>query len=198
MRGSFIAFEGGDACGKSTQARLLAERMDALLTREPGGTAVSEQVRELVLHSDLAMDDRTEALLMAASRAQLVAEVIRPALEAGRSVVTDRYIGSSLAYQGYGRGLPVNEVRQLSVFATRDLWPDLIVLIDLPVGVARARLSGERDRIESSDDTFHERLRVGYLELAAADPDRWAVVDGTGTLDEVTAQVDAVLAQRLS
>ena len=192
----FVAFEGGDACGKSTQAKVLAESLGALLTREPGGTPISERLRELVLDPEAILDDRTEALVMAASRAQLVAEVIRPALESGQSVVTDRYIGSSLAYQGYGRGLPLDAVRYLSEFATDQLWPDLIVLIDIPVEVARERMRGPKDRIERSADDFHQRLRDGYLALAAADPQRWSVVDGTGSPDEVTALVHEEVSRR--
>lgn len=198
MTGRFIAFEGGDASGKSTQAKRLAEKMGALLTREPGGTPVSERLRELVLDPTAEMCDRTEALVMAASRAQLVADVIRPTLASDTDVVTDRYIGSSLAYQGFGRGLALPDVRALSVFATDDLWPDLIVLIDVPVEVASARRQGPPDRIEKSSSDFHERLRQGYLELAAAEPDLWVIVDGTGTPDEVAGAVDEVVATRLS
>lgn len=198
MRGRFIAFEGGDGSGKTTHARRVAAHRNAMFTREPGGTAVSESLRELLLDPDVAVSPRAEALLMAASRAQLVAEVIAPALERGIDVVTDRFLASSLAYQGYGTGLPVDEVRSLSVFATAGLLPELNVLIDVPVDQSLARLAGRPDRFEGEDRAFHERVREGYLQLAAAEPDRWVVIDGRGSLEEVGALVDEALAQRLS
>ena len=136
----FIVFEGGEGTGKSTQAALLAQRLGATLTHEPGGTELGAHLREVLLSERTRrLDDRAEALLMAADRAQHVAEVVRPALAAGRHVVCDRYIGSTLAYQGYGRGLPVVELRRLSSWAAGDLWPDLIVLLDVPREVARRR-----------------------------------------------------------
>ncbi|HVM02088.1 MAG TPA: dTMP kinase, partial [Acidimicrobiales bacterium] len=184
-----IAFEGGEACGKSTQAALLASRLGAVLTREPGGTAVGERVRAVLLDRSVAgLDARAEALLMAAARAQHVAEVVRPALAAGRDVVTDRFSHSSLAYQGFGRGLPVDEVRRLSEWATGGLWPDVVVLLDLPAGEADAR-RGRPDRFEAEGAEFHRRVEAGFRALAAADPARWRVVDGTGTIDEVAARV---------
>ena len=193
-RGRFIALEGGEASGKSTQAARLAAGLDAVLTREPGGTAVGERIREVLLdtaHAEL--DSRAEALLMAAARAQHVAEVVRPALEAGRHVVTDRFTGSSLAYQGYGRGLPVDEVRRLSAWATGGIEPDLVVLLDVPDAVAAARLGPERDRLESESAEFHLRVIAGYRALAAEEPGRWVVVDGTGSVDEVAARVRAAV-----
>ena len=198
MTGRFIAFEGGEASGKSTQAQLLASALDAALTREPGGTGVGERIRELFLHADVSVDARAEALLVAAARAQHVAELIRPALAAGRHVVTDRYIGSSLAYQGYGRGLPVEEVRQLSEWATEGLWPDLVVLLDVPDDVAAARI-GERgrDRMESAGRDFHRRVAEGFRSLAAAESDRWVVVDGRGRIEDVAAAVAAAVHDRL-
>jgi len=189
VRGRFIAFEGGDATGKSTQARLLAERLGALLTREPGGTEVGERVRELVLERGLSVMPRTEALLMAAARAQHVAQVIEPTLAAGRSVVTDRFTASSLAYQGVGRGLDISEVAALSAFATGGLQPDLVVLLDLPLDVAAARLSSEPDRMEMEDAPFHARVAAAYRQLAAADPDGWAVVPADAPVDEVAERV---------
>lgn len=188
-----IAFEGGEACGKSTQAGLLAARLGAVLTREPGGTAVGERVRAVLLDPAVTgLDARAEALLMAAARAQHVAEVVAPALAAGRDVVTDRYAHSSLAYQGYGRGLSLDEVRRLSDWATGGRWPDLVVLLDLPSSEAEAR-RGRPDRFEAESGEFHRRVEAGFRELAAADPDRWRVVDGRGTVEEVAARVwDAV------
>src|SRR4051794_32740747 len=177
MRGRFVAFEGGEACGKSTQASRLAARLDAVLTREPGGTPLGERVRGIFLDPATGdVDGRAEALLVAAARAQHVADVIEPALASGRDVVTDRFTGSSLAYQGFGRGLPLDEVRRLSAFASAGLEPDVYVLLDVPADVAAARLGADRDRMESAGDAFHDRVRHGYAELAASDG--WVVVDG--------------------
>lgn len=187
----FIAFEGGEGSGKSTQARLLAEVLGAVLTHEPGGTALGRRIRSLVLDPDggHAVDRRAEALLMAADRAQHVAEVIRPALDAGRDVVSDRFSGSTLAYQGYGRGLELDDLAWLSRWASGGLEPDLVVLLDVPPEVAAGRLAGDPDRMESAGQAFHDRVAAGYRVLAADHPGRWVVVDGTGTVDEVAARV---------
>lgn len=194
VRGRLVALEGGEACGKSTQATLLAERLDAVLTREPGGTDVGGRIRELLLDTATAdLDARAEALLMAADRAQHVARVVRPALEAGRHVVTDRFIGSSLAYQGFGRGLSVDEVLRISLWATDGIDADAIVLLDVPDEVAAARLGEERDRLESEGADFHRRVLDGFRSLAAQDPARWIVVDGTGSVDEVAGRVAAAV-----
>lgn len=187
-RGIFVAFEGGEATGKSTQAARLASRIDAVLTREPGGTPVGEQIRSLLLDPANVVDARAEALLMAAARAQHVHDVIEPALASGRHVVTDRFTASSLAYQGSGRGLPLEEVRALSAFATAGLEPDLYVLLDVPPEVAAARRSREHDRMEAAGDAFHQRVRDAFLALALAD-DRWLVVDGSLPPDEVEQTV---------
>lgn len=197
MTGRLIAFEGGDGSGKTTQARLLADHLGALVTREPGGTPFGLRVRDLLLDPATgAVDARAEALLVAADRAHHVATVVRPALAGGRHVVTDRYVGSSLAYQGYGRGLDVDEVRRLSWWATCGLEPDLVVLLDVPVEVAAAR-AGPGDRFEDEAGAFHARVADGYRRLAAADPDRWLVVDGTAPVEEVAAAVRAAVGARL-
>lgn len=194
----FIVFEGGEASGKSTQSARLARRLGALHTREPGGTATGARLRELLLDArTTGLSDRAEALLMAADRAQHVAEVIRPALDAGRHVVCDRYIGSTLAYQGYGRGLGVDDLRRISQWASDELWPDLVVLLDVPPTVAAARADGEPDRLESAGDDFHDRVVQGYRALAAADPDRWVAVDGSAPVDVVEEAVLAAVASRL-
>lgn len=197
-RGLFIAFEGGEGSGKSTQAELLAARLGAVLTREPGGTEVGRRIRQLVLDAAVAdLDARAEALLMAADRAQHVAQVVAPALAAGRHVVTDRFSGSSLAYQGRGRGLPLEEIARLSAWAASGLQPDLVVLLDLPLDRSQERLGRQLDRMERQGREFHDRVLSGYRYLAAADPDRWAVVDGSGSIESVAATVARVVAGRL-
>lgn len=188
-RGVLIAFEGGEACGKSTQAAILAGRLGAVLTREPGGTAVGERVRDVLLDAAVVgLDPRAEALLMAAARAQHVAEVVGPALASGRHVVTDRFSHSSVAYQGYGRGLDLVEVRRLSDWATEGLWPDVVVLLKLPDGASLAAPAAP-DRFETEGGGFHEQVAAGFLAMAAGDPDTWRVVDAAGTVEEVAARV---------
>jgi len=203
-RGAFIAFEGGDGSGKSTQAALAAERWDAVLTRQAGGTPLGEQIRALTLHPDSAdLSLRAEALLYMADRAEHVDRLVMPALEAGRHVVTDRYAYSSLAYQGYGRGLDITELRHISDWAVAGLWPDLVVLIDVPVEVGARRLAhraNEADHYEALGLDLQHRVRGGYRELASADPGRWRVVDGVGSIDEVAGRtrfvIEAFLAGR--
>ena len=197
-RGRFVALEGGDGTGKSTQAGRLADALDALLTREPGGTALGEGIRHLVLDpAGPTIGRRAEALLMAAARAQHVEEVIEPALAAGRDVVTDRFIGSSVAYQGHGRELDPGEVHELSRWATVGLEPDLTVLLEVSEAVAAERLGLDLDRLESAGDAFHRRVAAGYLAQAAADPDRWVTVDASGSVDDVAAAVRAAVEARL-
>jgi dTMP kinase len=195
VSGRFIVFEGGEGTGKSTQAGLLAARLGAVLTHEPGGTGLGAQIRALVLGraSGFAVDDRAEALLMAADRAQHVAEVIRPVLARGTDVVSDRFTGSTLAYQGYARGLPVEELAWLSSWASGGLEPDLVVLLDVPESVALTRMKREPDRMEAAGSAFHRRVVEGYRSLAAADPARWRVVDGSGTVSDVEALVLAAV-----
>jgi dTMP kinase len=186
-----IAFEGGEGSGKSTQAARLAVRLGAVLTREPGGTPLGERIRSVVLDpSNGSVDPRAEALLMAAARAQHVADVIAPALERGETVVTDRYIGSSLAYQGHGHGLSVDELVQLSHWATDGRPADVVVLLLVPAEVAEDRLRRPTDRMERLGKKFHRRVAEGFAALAAANPDHWLVVDGDGTIDEVAARVN--------
>ena len=193
-----VALEGGEGAGKSTQAARLAERLVAVLTREPGGTAVGEAVRRLLLDPDGAgLDARTEALLFAADRAAHVARVIEPALAAGRSVVTDRYVESSLAYQAYGRGVPLEAVRALSAFATGGRRADVVVVLDVDPTLGSARRGRPPDRMEAEDAGFHDRVRAGFAELAAAEPERIAVVDASGTVDEVAGRVWAAVEARL-
>ena len=199
MTGHFIAFEGGEGSGKSTQARRLAERLgsQALLTFEPGDTPLGAEVRRLVLDSpELDIHERAEALLMAADRAQHVAEVIEPALDAGRTVICDRFAGSSIAYQGHGRQLPAAEVEQLSRWATHGRWPDLVVLLEVPPEAAASRLQRAKDRLESAGDDFHRRVHDGFLLQAMEDPDRWAIIDGTRSPDEVADAIWTIVSIR--
>jgi dTMP kinase len=197
--GRFIALEGGEGCGKSTQARRLAEHLGARLTREPGGTPAGERLRDIVLDPATGeLDFRAEVLLIAAARADHVAAVIRPALERGEDVVTDRYVASSLAYQGHGRRIPVAEVAQVNDWATGGLKPDLTILLEVSAAVAAERMDADLDRLEAVGDGFHERVADGYRALAAADPDAWAVIDGAGTVDEVFARVLVAVEEHLS
>lgn len=198
MRGTYIAFEGGEGSGKSTQAARLAERLGAALTREPGGTELGSRIRDLLLDRDTVdLEDRAEALLVAADRAQLLPEVVLPALEQGRHVVSDRSSYSTLAYQGHGRGLPLDELRRICDWACLGRWPDLVVLVDVPVELGRGRMTGDHDRMEQAGLAFHERVREGYQALAAAEPHRWVVVDGTPPVDVVEAAVLAAVQDRI-
>lgn len=199
VTGRLIALEGIDGCGKSTQAHILAETLDAVLTHEPGATALGHVLRDLLLDPTRpALVPRAEALLMAADRAQHVDEVIRPALAEGRWVVTDRFSGSTLAYQGWGRGLATDPLRQVVAWATGGIEPDLSVLVDVPLEVARHRIgSVTPDRLERLDADFHERVRHGFVTLARADTTHWAVVDGTGEVAAVADEIAKVVAERL-
>jgi dTMP kinase len=197
--GRLIALEGVDGCGKSTQALRLARAIGALSTAEPGATQLGATLRTLLLDPELPpVSERAEALLMAADRAQHVDEVIRPALETGRWVVTERFSGSTLAYQGYGRGLDLDELRRLVLWATGGIEPDLTILLDVSPSLARGRRDLERaDRLERLDAGFHGRVRDGYRALAEADADTWVVVDAGGDVEVVAQQLLAVVRGRL-
>lgn len=201
MRGTFIVFEGPDGSGKSTQARALAERLQAggvrvLLTREPGGTEIGERLRGIVLDiANATMRPTTEALVYSAARAQLVEDVIRPALELGTCVVCDRFSASTLAYQGGGRGLDRAQLTELQRFTTGGLEPDIQLLLDLPVeqGLRRRYAEGAVNRLDSADLEFHRRVRDFYLKLAAEDPEGWRVVDATGDPDAIATSIGACI-----
>lgn len=185
LPGLFIAFEGGEGAGKSTQEGLLAELLVArgatvVRTREPGGTAAGEAIRHVLLSPDYeGLDPRAEALLFAAARGEHVARVVRPALAQGAVVICDRYLDSSVAYQGVGRGLGVERVRDLSLWAAHGLLPDLTVLLDVDPEVGLARFA-ERDRLEAEPLAYHQAVRQGFLDLAAAEPHRYLVVPADG------------------
>ena len=202
MRGKFITFEGPEGGGKSTHVRELAEQLRAegktvLVTREPGGTRLAELIRGLVREE---VEDppvtRCEVLLFIAARAQVVSEVIRPALARGEWVICDRFADSTFAYQGYGRGIDVGLLKNFNDLATEGLVPDLTILLDVPPETSKARLAERQaatatsaDRIEQAGDMFHRRLRDGFLELAKAEPDRFVVIDSSGPREEVADRV---------
>ena len=204
-RGVFITLEGGDGSGKTTQAELLREWLSGegrtvLRTREPGGTEVGVEIREIVLHHRGDISPRAEALLYAADRAHHVATVVRPALERGEVVIQDRYIDSSVAYQGVGRVLDPEAVRSLSEWATEGLAPDLTILLDLDADAARGRLDEARtryDRLESEASEFHDRVRAAYLALAEAEPGRFLVVDAARPVDEIAGDIRGRVAHLL-
>jgi len=195
--GLFLTFEGGDGSGKSTQAALLEQWLTAqgrtvVRTREPGGTDVGDEIREIVLHRRGHIAPRAEALLYAADRAHHIATVVRPALARGEIVLQDRYLDSSVAYQGVGRELDAGEVRKLSLWAVEGLLPELTVLLDLDVAIGRSRLDEARtryDRLEAEAAEFHGRVREAYLALAAAEPQRFLVLDASLPIDELAALI---------
>jgi len=204
MTGKLITFEGIDGSGKSTQVTLLKGRLETLgrtvtVVREPGGTALSEQIRGLLLdHHGRDLSERAEALLFSTARAQLVHEVIIPTLERGEAVLCDRYADSTIAYQGYGRELTLDEIIITQEFATNHLRPDLKVLLDLAVDVAAARLLGSyADRMESAGRSFQERVRQGYLTLARAAPDNWLVVNGDQPKEKIAGIIASHVEQEI-
>ena len=192
----FITFEGPDGSGKSTQIKLLAEFLasrgrEVVLTREPGGTGIGEQIRDVVLsNKNQTITSETEALLFSAARAQIVREIILPALAAGKIVLCDRYADSTLAYQGYGLGLDRDALTAITRFATGGLVPDLTFYIDVPVEVGIARKQrGETNRLDEKAIAYHERVRAGFLEMAHREPSRWIVVDGTQAMERVQEEI---------
>lgn len=198
-RGKYIAFEGLEGCGKSTHVKRLAESLDAVATREPGGTRVGAMLRAILADPENTdIDARTELLLMTADRAQLMSEVIEPTLASGRHVVSDRSVYSTLAYQGYGRGLGVDTIRSINEWALNQTLPDIVVWIRIPREEAERRLAKrDLDRFEREGADFFARIADGFAEMAAADPNRWILIDGTLPKDDVQAAILAAVAPRL-
>jgi len=204
-RGLFITLEGGDGVGKSTQARLLSDWFEqqgrtVVRTREPGGSELGVEIREIVLHHRGDISPRAEALLYAADRAHHIATVVRPALARGEVVLQDRYLDSSVAYQGSGRVLDAEQIRSISLWAAEDLLPDVTVLLDLDVAVARGRLDNANkrfDRLEAEAQDFHIRVRESFLALAAAEPERFLVVDAALPPERLAADIQARIAPLL-
>jgi dTMP kinase len=197
VAGLFITFEGGDGAGKTTQSDILIAWLEGqgrtvVTSREPGGTDLGLELREIVLHRRGEIAPRAEALIYAADRAHNIATKVRPALERGDIVVQDRYLDSSVAYQGAGRVLGGDEVREVSLWATESLLPDLTILLDLPESLGADRLADSRtqyDRLEAEKADFHGRVRAGYLELAAAEPERFLVIDARQPVETISAAV---------
>lgn len=205
MPGLFISFEGGEGAGKSTQisrlaAALRAEGHEVVVTLEPGGTELGQAVRRILLTPGSHVTPRAEALLYAADRAHHVETVIEPALAAGKVVICDRYADSTFAYQGAGRALDIDKVRQIMAFAVAGRWPDLTLLLDVDprVGLRRARGHGRGDRIEAEGLAFHDAVRRGFLELAANEPQRFRVIDAGGSMDDVSGLIGESVAERLA
>jgi dTMP kinase len=203
MKGKFISFEGIDGCGKTTQVKLLEEHLnkkgyDLLVLREPGGTKVGEKIREILLDRENLIFPVTEMLLYASSRAQLVEEKIIPALSKGQIVIVDRFVDSSYVYQGYARGLELDKVRIVNEIATKGLFPDITLYIDITPEEAVKRRRGKRaDRLEGEDYEFHKKVREGYLELVKEFPDRFILIDGMKEVQEVHKMILHVLEKYL-
>ena len=197
-QGLFITFEGPDGCGKTTQMNLLAQYFEkkgkkVVLTREPGGKGLGEKVREILLNYDREVSDRCESFLFLADRAQNIDIIVKPAVKQGEIVLCDRHIDSTVAYQGYGRGLDINEINMLNNLATGGKKPDLTLVFDVDVETSMKRVGKEKDRMESAGIEFHNRVRNGYLELATQEPDRIKVLDATKTIEEIHEKVIEII-----
>ncbi len=197
-KGLFITFEGADGCGKTTQLNLLKEYLekngyDVLVTREPGGKGLGEKFREILLNYDGVVSERCESFLFLADRAQNIDTIVKPAIDAGKIVLCDRHIDSSVAYQGYGRGLDIEKIKQLNTLATGGLLPDLTLVFDIDIETSMKRVGKEKDRMESAGNEFFNRVRNGYLELAKQEPKRIKVVNSTASIEEIHEQVVKII-----
>lgn len=199
MTGRYIVLEGAEGTGKSTHAARLAAHLGAVLTRETGGTEIGARIRTILHDTALThLSHRAETLLIAADRAQHIDEVVAPALAAGRHVVSDRSVYSTLAYQGYGRCLPIEEIREINEWALHSMWPDLVILIDTPIEVLERRMRNrDLDRFEREGDDFHARVLDGFRSMAASDPKHWVIVDGAASMEEVGNNIRRCVAERL-
>lgn len=201
-KGLFITFEGADGCGKTTQINLLKNYLEnkgynVLLTREPGGKGLGEKIREILLNYNGIVADRCESFLFLADRAQNIEVIIKPAIEKGQIVLCDRHTDSSVAYQGYGRGLDIEQIKTLNNLATGGMQPDLTLVFDIDVETSMKRVGNEKDRMESSGKEFFNRVRNGYLELAKNEPNRMKVIDSTVSIDEIHQEVINIVKQYL-
>ena len=193
-KGMFITFEGADGCGKTTQMKLLAEYLEeegvsVVITREPGGKGLGEKVREILLNYDGPVSDRCESFLFLADRAQNIDTIVNPAVEEGKIVLCDRHIDSTVAYQGYGRGLDIERIKMLNNIATNWRKPDLTLVFDIDVETSMKRVGAEKDRMESAGIEFHNRVRDGYLEIAKQEPQRIKVIDASKSIEEIHREV---------
>ena len=193
-KGMFITFEGADGCGKTTQMKLLAEYLEekgvsVVITREPGGKGLGEKVREILLNYDGPVSDRCESFLFLADRAQNIDTIVNPAVEEGKIVLCDRHIDSTVAYQGYGRGLDIERIKMLNNIATNWRKPDLTLVFDIDVETSMKRVGAEKDRMESAGIEFHNRVREGYLEIAKQEPQRIKVIDASKSIEEIHREV---------
>ena len=201
-KGMFITFEGADGCGKTTQMKLLAEyleekRVSVVITREPGGKGLGEKVREILLNYDGPVSDRCESFLFLADRAQNIDTIVNPAVEEGKIVLCDRHIDSTVAYQGYGRGLDIERIKMLNNIATNAIKPDLTFVFDIDVETSMKRVGKEKDRMESAGIEFHNRVRHGYLELAKQEPQRIKVLDATKSIEDIHKKVVEILKKNI-
>ncbi len=198
QKGLFITFEGADGCGKTTQLNLLKDYLTAkgyavILTREPGGKGLGEKIREILLNYDGKVADRCESFLFLADRAQNIETIVKPAIESGKIVLCDRHTDSSVAYQGYGRGLDIEQIKMLNNLATGGKQPDLTLVFDVDIETSMQRVGNEKDRMESSSKEFFNRVRNGYLEMAKQEPERLKIVDSTKSIDEVHKRVIEII-----
>lgn len=196
-KGLFITFEGADGCGKTTQLNLLKEYVESkgletLLTREPGGVGLGERIREILLHYEGEVSSKAEAFLFLADRAQNIDVIVKPAIEAGKIVLCDRHTDSTVAYQGYGRGVDLKQIRELNDLATGGLKPDLTYVFDIDVETSMARVGKVKDRMESAGVEFHNRVRNGYLALAKEEPERVKVINSADTIENIFEQVKEI------